>query len=79
MYENKVIGVIGISGEPIIVKPIARIACSFIVSQIKQYMKNELINKTIVDVSKNSYSFWQSMEGIAKEIEIIKKNMINIH
>ncbi|MBU3071773.1 methyl-accepting chemotaxis protein [Clostridium estertheticum] len=198
MYENKVIGVIGISGEPIIVKPIARIACSFIVSQIKQYMKNELINKTIVeimssiqqvaedvqqqatasqkqasklnilsenaetiksklnntnkilyfikeiadqtnllglnaaieaaragengrgftvvaneirklskdssnsvaqinatlkdfnnyitlitntivDVSKNSYSFWQSMEGIAKEMEIIKKNMINIH
>ncbi|MDK2801371.1 MAG: hypothetical protein PWP27_2388 [Clostridiales bacterium] len=50
ILDDAKIGVIGIGGDPVQVKPIAKIACYFIVSQIKQYLQNELINKTAAEV-----------------------------
>lgn len=50
MLNGQKIGVIGISGDPIRVKPIAKIACNFIESQIKQQIQSEYVNKAAGEI-----------------------------
>lgn len=61
-YEDQVIGVIGIGGDPEMVKPIAKIACFALTSQIKEYLQKELINKTAANV-------FESIQEVAASIQ----------
>ena len=74
VYDNQVIGAMGIGGDPSIVKPIARIACFFITSQIKQYMQNELINKTAIEV----FSSIQQVAAAIQELAAVSEKQASI-
>jgi methyl-accepting chemotaxis protein len=74
VYEDRVIGVIGISGDPAIVRPIAKIACFFIVSQIKQYMQTQLINNTSVQV----FSSIQQVAAAVEQLTAVSQEQASI-
>lgn len=61
-YGDQLIGVIGISGDPERVKPIAKIACFALTSQIQEYLQKELVNKTTANV-------FESIQGVAASIQ----------
>lgn len=62
ILENNKIGVIGISGDPNQVEPIAKIAQNFIVSQINQYLQHEYLKKIAVEI-------FTSIQQVASGVE----------
>jgi methyl-accepting chemotaxis protein len=74
VYEDRVIGVIGISGDPAVVRPIAKITCFFIISQIKQYVQTQLINNTSVQV----FSSIQQVAAAVEQLTAVSQEQASI-